>query len=167
MEAFDEFNKPADHNSLQLNGLFTNEELQDLKSSIGRIIHDAFEKAFGQKTYTREDPEGASRITSKSNQGGRFSSDEGDSTKSTEICDQISESVAQDLCVDAIDKAEKWVEMKGNVVPIMKLERLAREDLDICRKMYMMWLKTTNWPTRDYWLAKRIKWIDMAEKKLE
>ncbi|KAI3919207.1 hypothetical protein MKW92_019642, partial [Papaver armeniacum] len=54
--------------------------------------------------------------------------------------------------------------MKGKVVPIMKLERLAREDLDICRKMYMMWLKTTNWSTRDYWLAKRIKWIDMAEK---
>ncbi|XP_026386034.1 uncharacterized protein LOC113281485 [Papaver somniferum] len=57
--------------------------------------------------------------------------------------------------------------MKGKVVPIMKLERLAREDLDICRKMYKMWLETTNLPTRDYWIARRIKWLDMAEKKLE
>ncbi|KAI3845846.1 hypothetical protein MKW92_045006, partial [Papaver armeniacum] len=49
----------------------------------------------------------------------------------------------------------------------MKLERLAREGLDMCRRMYKTWLETTNCPSRDYWLARRIKWLDMAENKLE
>ncbi|XP_026443374.1 uncharacterized protein LOC113343369 [Papaver somniferum] len=98
MEAFDEINKPADNNTLQLNGFLTMEELEDLKSSFAHMLDAVFEKHFGQKTYNREDPEGAS--------SGGFSSDEGDSTKSTGLSDLISEAVAQDLCVDTSEEAK-------------------------------------------------------------
>ncbi|KAI3853773.1 hypothetical protein MKX03_001214 [Papaver bracteatum] len=49
----------------------------------------------------------------------------------------------------------------------MKLESLAREDLDMCGIMYQMWLKMTNCSLRAYYLLRRIKWLDMAEKKFE
>ncbi|RZC43663.1 hypothetical protein C5167_036605 [Papaver somniferum] len=45
----------------------TKEDLKDFSSSFDRIFEAQLKKFFGKKTFNREDPEGASRITSNSN----------------------------------------------------------------------------------------------------
>ncbi|XP_026445186.1 uncharacterized protein LOC113345714 isoform X2 [Papaver somniferum] len=62
---------------------------------------------------------------------------------------------------------EKWVEMKGKIVPIMKLESIAREQLDYWSGWYEFWLKLSDCPIRDSWLPRCKKWLDKTEKKFE
>lgn len=71
-------------------------------------------------------------------------------------------------CAQSRDSSmeEKWVEMNGKIVPIMKLERLARDDLDYCQFSYEFWLQS-NSPSRKEFLRRWLKFLVLAEKKLE
>ncbi|KAI3934907.1 hypothetical protein MKW92_025075, partial [Papaver armeniacum] len=56
--------------------------------------------------------------------------------------------------------------MKGKIVPILKLETIARENLENCRWFYQFWLESKS-PSRASCLLRWTNGLNMAEKKLE
>ncbi|XP_026422165.1 uncharacterized protein LOC113318246 [Papaver somniferum] len=66
-----------------------------------------------------------------------------------------------------MDLEEKWVQMNGKLVPIIKLERLARDDLDGCIKWYKFWMERINSPSQNSCLRRWSKNMDKALKRLK
>ncbi|KAI3887014.1 hypothetical protein MKW92_032928, partial [Papaver armeniacum] len=64
--------------------------------------------------------------------------------------------------MDLID--EKWVEMNGKIIPIMKLERIVAEKLDVCSKWHWYYLTNKDAVDRDRRLQ---RWLKMLTKAFD
>ncbi|XP_026402298.1 uncharacterized protein LOC113297913 isoform X2 [Papaver somniferum] len=69
--------------------------------------------------------------------------------------------------ISKIQSLQKWVQMNGKLVPILKLERLASDEFDTCVSWYLFYLMDKICVNREDGLPRWGKLLNRAEKKLD